>query len=236
MVVVEQRAMLELTRRRALLAVASGAATIAGCSGSGNDRVTIDDRSSGEPIDDRSSGEPIDDYEVVAARNDDGAVLFTEGALPTVTDSDRSNRYARRDRAIVVSSEGLDAITFGDAPEADRLRTFVTETDFERSTLYMLSHSVDACHEIRLRSVTVQWDDTDDIRPHAQFCQTTRPADVECSTETIHTRGFVIRLPVVADHSSGSSSGMSYECGSAPDPSGEYFEGNVTPASGGDDT
>ncbi|WP_158855208.1 hypothetical protein [Halorhabdus sp. CUG00001] len=216
----------ELTRRRALLAAASGAATIAGCSGSGNDRVTIDDR---------SSGEPIDDYEVVAARNDDGAVLFTEGQIPTATDSDRSNRYARRDHSIIVSSEGLDAITFGDAPEADRLRTFATETDFERSSLYMLSHSVDACHEIRLRSVTVQWEGTDDIHPHAQFCQTTRPADVECSTETMHTRGFVIRLPVVADHSSGSGSGMSYECGSAPDPSGEYFEGNVTPASGGDD-
>ncbi|WP_181685089.1 hypothetical protein [Halorhabdus salina] len=216
----------DLTRRRALLAVASGAAALAGCGGTATDPVTIDDR---------SDGELIDDYEVVSARNEDGAVLFTEGEIPTATQSDRSNRYARRGRSIVVSSEDLDAITFGDVPEADRLRSFASATDFGSSSLYMASHSVDACHEIRLQSVSVEWDGSEDIHPHAQFCQTTRPADVACATDTLHTVGFVTRLPVAAESSSGSGRGMSYECGPRPAPRGDSFDGDVTPASGGED-
>ncbi|WP_135664376.1 hypothetical protein [Halorhabdus rudnickae] len=216
----------DLTRRRALLAVASGAAALAGCGGSGDERATIDDR---------SDRDPIDDYEVTSVRNEDGAVLFTEGDPPTATDTDVPIRYRRRGRSVIVSSDALDGITFADVPEAERLRTFASATDFETASLYLSSQTVDACHEIRLRSVTVEWDGSTDIHPHTQFCQGTRPADVACSTDTVHTVGFAIRLPVAADSSSGSGSGMSSQCRPGPSSRQGSFDADVTPAGGGED-
>lgn len=216
----------ELTRRRALLAVASGAAALAGCTGTqDDDRPTIDDRDERE----RS----IDDYTVERVRNEDGAVLFTRGEELSTTADDERDRYGRAGRAVVVTADGLEDLTFGDVPEADRLRSFAAETDFARESLYLAAHPVDACHEIHLQSATVEWDGSDDVHPHAQFCQAVRPADVDCSTGTTHTAGFAIRLPVAAEHSTGSGQGMSYSCGPRP-PRAESFDATVTPAGGED--
>lgn len=214
----------DLTRRRALLAAASGVAALAGCAGD-RDRPTID-----PPRDD----ETLDDYEVRHVRNTDGAVLFSEREeLPTVTDE--QDRYARSGRSVVVSDEDLTALTFAAVPEAKRLRAFASETDFESASIYLFAVPVEACYEIRLRSVSVERDElaSSDLHPHADFCRATRPADVECGVDEIHTTGFAIRLPVAADESSGSGSGMSSFCG--PSPRGEAFDPTVTPASGGDD-
>lgn len=213
----------DLPRRRALLAVASGMAALAGCTG--EDEGPVVDRRRGE--------RPIADYEVRHVRNEDGAVLFTgREELPTVTGDERS-RTLRTSRRVVVTEERLADLTFADVPEADRLRSFATATDFEESSLYLLTMPVGACYEIRLRAVSVEPGELEsgDLHPQADFCRDYLPADVECSAEDVHTAGFAIRLPVAAEQSSGSGRGMASSCG--PRPRGEFFDATVTPAGGG---
>jgi len=212
-----------LTRRRALLAVASGVAALAGCSSEADLPM----------IDRQRSHDTIEEYEARRVRNEDGAVLFAHGEeLPTPSDEGRG-RYARNGRSVIVSEDDLAQLTFGDVQEAERLRSFVAETDFDSSSVYLLSMPVEACYEIHLESATVEWDELkrEDLHPHADFCRTHRPADVECSVEETHTVGFAIRLPVAAEQSSGMGRGMASSC--RPSPRGEYFNATVTPASGG---
>ncbi|WP_144902781.1 hypothetical protein [Halobellus captivus] len=212
-----------LTRRRALLTVASGIAALAGCSSEADLPM----------IDHRRSQSTIEEYEAAHVRNEDGAALFAQREkLPTPSDEGRG-RYARTGRSVIVSEDDLAELTFGDVQEAERLRSFVAETDFDSSSVYLLSMPVEACYEIRLRSATVERDElkNDDLHPHADFCRTHRPADFECSVEEIHTVGFAIRLPVAAEQSSGMGRGMSSSCRRSP--RGEYFNATVTPANGG---
>ncbi|WP_049987110.1 hypothetical protein [Halobellus rufus] len=215
----------DLTRRRALLAAASGVAALAGCSGE-SDRPSID-----PPRDD----ETLDDYEARHVRNTDGDVLFsTREELPTVTEDQRS-RWPLTARSVLVDDADLESLTFNGVPEAEELRAFAAETDFDAESVYIFSMPVEACYELRLRSVSVEWDEleADDLHPHADFCRATRPADVECGADETHTAGFAIRLPVAAERSSGSGSGMSSSCG--PLRRGEPFDPTVTPAGGGDE-
>jgi hypothetical protein len=214
-----------LTRRRALLSITSGIAVLAGCAGE-TDRATID-----HPPDERS----LEDYEVRSVRDEDGTVLFYRGEeLPTVADDER-DRIARSGRSSIVPEEDRVELTFGDVPEAGELQSFVEATDFESSSLYLFSMPVEACYEIRLQSVAVERDEleTGDLHPHADFCRTYRPADVDCEVDETHTAGFAIRLPFAAEQSTGSGRGMANGCDRPHH--GEYFEATVTPATGGEE-
>jgi hypothetical protein len=217
--------MAALTRRRVLHSVVSGIAVLAGCAGEA-DRATI------EQLPDERS---LEDYEVHSVRDEDGAVLFYPGdELPTVTD-DEQGRIARSGRSSIVSEEDIADVTFGDGSEAEELRSFVEATDFDSSSLYLLSMPVKACYEVRLQSVAVERDelDTGDLHPHADFCRTYRPADVDCEVDETHTAGFAIRLPFAAEQSTGSGRGMASGCDRSHH--GEYFEATVTPAPGGEE-
>lgn len=210
--------MVQLSRRHALLAMSAGIASLAGCTG-GEDRLTID-----AGRDERM----VEDYELRAVRNENGAVLFAHGdELPTLSDDDRA-RTVRSARAVIVSEASLADVTFGDETEAAELRSFVEATDFDASSVYLFSTALEACYEIRIRSVAVDWDDREsgDIHPHADFCRTHRRADVACPLEAVHTYGAAIRLPVAASSSSGSGHGMSRSC--RPTLRGEYFNASVT--------
>lgn len=210
------------TRRRALLAVASGAAALAGCTGD-DDPPTIE-RPSNEQL--------IQDYEVRQTRNEDGAVLFAQGEeLPTVTDDERG-RTARSARAVITTEETLAELTFADLPEAEALREFAAATEFDSSSLDLLSMPISACYDPRLQSVSVELEAEDDLQPHADFCREYRPADVECRPDDVHTVGIAIRLPIAAERSTGGGRGMSSTCREAP--RDDYFDGNVTSTSGGE--
>jgi hypothetical protein len=212
-----------VTRRRALLAVASGVATLAGCPEETDERPSI------EP---RHRDRRIENHEVEHVRNEDGAVLFsTSEALPTVGEGPRG-RHGRGARRVLVVEQDVQDLTFGDVPEAERLRSFVAATDFEQASIYLLAMPVEACQAVRLQSASVERDElaNDDLHPHADFCRTYRPADVECDADATHTVGVAIRLPVAAERSTGSGRGMGGSCG--PSPRDEYFEASVTPAGG----
>jgi hypothetical protein len=195
--------MSDVPRRRALLAAASGIAALAGCAGS----ETV---SNSYP----SRNRPIDDYELEKARDETGGALVASGdELPSLSTDERA-RQRRQTRRVLVADEDLAALTFAETEPGDRLRSFLAATDFESASAYLLAMPVRACQEIRFRSVSVEPDELadDDLHPHADFCQAYRPADVECTADEIHTVGFAIRLPVAAERSTGSGSGMGGSC------------------------
>ncbi|WP_226022113.1 hypothetical protein [Halomicrobium salinisoli] len=213
------------SRRRALSALAGGlAASVAGCAGSGDD---------GPPSPDaRDRQRTVEDYELERVRSTDAAVLFTQAdELPTPVESDdrRSGRPAgTHEHVYVVSGDDLDDLTFGDVPEAARLREFAAATDFESASVYLFSTPVSACHEIRVQSIALRADGD----PDGDFCRATLPADVECGTDDFDTVGLAIRLPVAQESVSGHSAGTSSSCRRPP--GRVAFEATVTPTDGGD--
>ncbi|GAA0509410.1 hypothetical protein SAMN04488066_10818 [Halorubrum aquaticum] len=229
------------TRRRALLAAASGIAALAGCAGSSEHSASVP-----APIENR-----IDDYEVHRVRNEAGTPLFHREDARSADDAEDDGdgnddsddadgdaggdepRY-RGGRRVLVSADDVADLAFADVPEAEELRSFVAETDFETASVYLLSMPIEECYTVSLRSVSVETDELEngELHPHAQFCQSLRPADVECETDRIHAVGFAIRLPMAAERSTGSGRGMSGSCPSSP--RGEPFDPELEPANGGD--
>ncbi|VTT85354.1 hypothetical protein DM2_236 [Halorubrum sp. DM2] len=196
--------MAEIPRRRALLAAASGIAALAGCSGS-------DSASNSYPSADRRR---IDDYELETARDESGGALVTSGdALPSLSTDERA-RQRRTTNHVLTGSDDLSALTVAETAAGETLRSFLAETDFGSASAYLLAMPVEACRGVRLRSVSVEPDELadGDLHPHADFCQSYRPADVECARDEIHTVGFAIRVPIAADTSTGSGRGMRHSC------------------------
>jgi hypothetical protein len=213
----------DVSRRRALLAAASGVAALAGCAGS-------ETASNSYP----SSNRPIDDYELEKARDERGGALVASGdELPSLSADERAPQR-RQTRRVLVAAADIDELTFAGTGAGERLRTFLAATDFESSSAYLLSMPVRACREIRFRSVSVEPDElaNDDLHPHADFCQAYRPADVDCNADEFHTVGFAIRIPVAADRSTGSGSGMSGSCLRREPPA--VFNASSSDAGGGD--
>ncbi|SFR30815.1 hypothetical protein [Halorubrum sodomense] len=214
----------DVPRRRALLAAASGLAALAGCAGS-------DSASNSYPS---RSDRPIDGYELAKARDEDGrALVASDGELPSLSADERAfqRRSARR---VLVADEDLVELTFAETDPGERLRSFLAATDFESASAYLLAMPVRACREVRFRSVSVEPDELadGDLHPHANFCQTYRPADVECEGDEVHTVGFAIRLPVAAERSTGSGSGMRGSCRRGEPPT--VFNASTASESGDD--
>jgi len=215
--------MTDVPRRRTLLAAASGIAALAGCAGS-------DSASNSYP----SGNRPIDGYELEKARDERGGALVASGdELPSLSAGERA-RQRRETRRVLVTATDIDELTFAGTGAGEQLRTFLAATDFESASAYLLAMPVRACREIRFRSVSVEPDELSngDLHPHADFCQAYRPADVECDANAIHTVGFAIRLPVAADRSTGSGSGMSGSCRGREPPA--VFNASAAADSGGD--
>jgi len=215
--------MADIPRRRALLAAASGIAALAGCAGS-------DSASNSYP----SRNRPLDGYEIEKVRDETGGVLFTRDDTFSTSSSssppsDERAPQRRQGSRVLTDESSLSALTFDETTPAETLRSFCAATDFDAASVYLLAMPVDACREVRFRSVSVEPDElaNDDLHPHADFCQTYRPADVECSAAEVHTAGFAIRIPVAADQSTGAGRGMSGSCQTASRLP-EVFNGSVT--------
>ena len=216
--------MTDVPRRRILLAAASGVAALAGCAGS-------ETASNSYPV----RGErAIDGYEFERTRDEGGEPILTGGAETPSTETDERARRRPRARRVLVSGDDLDALEFAETAAAERLQSFLDGTDFESASAYLLSMPVEACRDVRLRSIGVEPSELadGDLHPRADFCRTYRPADVECDPEAVHTVGFAIRLPVAAERSSGSGIGIRGSCRRGDPPA--VFNSS-TPDAGGDD-
>ncbi|WP_096395050.1 hypothetical protein [Halorubrum trapanicum] len=214
----------DVPRRRTLLAAASGIAALAGCAGS-------ETASNSYPTTNRR----IDGYDLEKVRDESGGALVASGdELPSLSADERA--FQRRStRRVLVADEDLTELAFAETDAGERLRSFLAATDFESASAYLLTMPVRACREVRFRSVSVEPDELadDDLHPHADFCQAYRPADVECDADETHTVGFAIRLPVAADRSTGSGSGMSGSCLRREPPA--VFNASAVSGSGGDE-
>lgn len=197
------------SRRQTLSALAGvAAAAIAGCQGD----------ASSEPV--RSRERRIENYDVEEVRNADGAVLFHRGEEPA------GERPGGRHH--LTDESELAELTFTDVPEAESLRSFAADTDFESESVALYSRRVPECYDHRLQFVEV-----DANGPSAHFCRSLRPVDAACRTDAHDTVGFAIRLPFPGDRYSGMGGGMSSTCSRPRRP--EAFEVNVTLSDGGDD-
>ncbi|SDF20654.1 hypothetical protein SAMN04488067_102317 [Halorubrum xinjiangense] len=215
--------MSDVPRRRALLAAASGIAALAGCAGSETVSNSYPSRHERR----------IDEYELEKARDERGGALVASGEeLPSLS-ADEPARQRRQTRRVLVADEDLAELTFAETDAGERLRSFLAATDFASASAYLLAMPVRACREIRLRSVSVEPGELadGDLHPHADFCQAYRPADVDCDADETHTVGFAIRIPVAADRSMGSGSGMGSSCRRGEPPA--VFNASAS-ATGGD--
>jgi hypothetical protein len=221
------------TRRDALSTIGAGLATaLAGCAGSA---------SGGDSEPRERPDRPVEEYEIERVRNTDGAILVTEGDLPTATPSDDTTAGTETDprgreggpppgrytSEYVISQAEVEELTFGDAPEAEALEGYLSATDFTEQSVFLLTTAVGECYEIRVETVALARDGD----PDTDFCRARLPADVACSTGDYDTVGLAIRLPVATDQSGGHSTGMSSSCHPAP-PDGEPFEVTVTTVGG----
>lgn len=197
-----------ITRREALAAATTGFALLAGCTGS--------ERSSRSEPTPRS--EPID-YEATRVRDESGGVLFSKADRTT---GGSNPRAPRRGAEYLTTRSDLGALEFASTAAGNRLRSFVSETDFDDGSVFVHSFGVSECREIHLQRVALD----PDADPQVDFCRSTRPADVACSTETKHSLGFAIRLPVDGERATGYGTGMSSRCDEPSRP--PRFDATVT--------
>ncbi len=169
--------------RRAVLRGAAGtlAAGLAGC------RSTFDGSGTSEtPA--PASGELVTGYEHQHVRRSGEATLWRN---PDESDHPHAVTY-------LTSADDAAALEFADLPEARTMGSFVRATDFESESVLFRERRIGACEAVRLGAVRRSPD-----RVSVTFCRTTRPADVDCSTDDRATVGDAVRLPFAGDPDDG---------------------------------
>lgn len=212
----------EWSRRRTLSALSSGlAVALAGCETGEKPAPPPDAADDGER-------RLLEDYESKHVRNADAAVLYTR--RETLPSPDAAGQTALRSSDHLTSRAAFEELTFGSVPEARQLRSFVDATDFETQSVYLFATTADACHEIRIQSMTRDPDGD----PQGNFCEARRPADVTCSTDDTDSVGIAVRIPFDGDRSGGHGTGMSSSCRHPERP--VAFTADVVPRNESDDS
>lgn len=169
------------SRRRTLQAVAATAtACLTGCNTNESTRDT--------PALERA----ITDYERRSVRSTATDWLFAHD----------DQRGPDIQSSFVVDTDERTQLRFADAPAADRLARFVTDTDFAERSVYLYQRTLDGCH--RLRLVRVRRDEG----IHVSFCRDRRPADVQCDTNAQVVAAIALRLPFPGDAVDGFGGGF----------------------------
>ena len=200
-----------LTRRRMLTATASSFALLAGCLGS-----EVHSDGAPEPQSNRQSV----DHEYVSVRSATESVLFSSETDQEQTKNSRRERY---ENDFLATEDDLDQIEFAATEKGDELASFVSETDFDAKSVMLWSSGVTECHEIQLTAVTIGEDDKD---PHLDFCRRTRPADISCNEDELHTVAYAVRFPLDGQGVNSYGSGMGSNCHEVPRP--PIFDRTVT--------
>jgi hypothetical protein len=206
------------TRRRVLAATSAGLALLAGCS-------ARDDRLS-DPPGTRRDPEPVD-HEFVSVRSVDEPVVFRAQRETERTLSDRRRRAGQE---FVATPSDREELTFADTEAGRTVADFVAETDFAAASVLLWSTAVSGCHEVQLRSVTLQADGD----PHLDFCRSVRAADVSCDDDRDETVAYAVRFPIDGSDVNGYRLGMSSSCAGPPEPG--TFDATVTVENDGDES
>jgi len=191
------------SRRYALRTVASaGLLALAGCS----------DATSSSPDDSHETRDRITDFEPLLVRNHDGEPLFVHEETGPEDQSggqgesdDRPRRVSEME--LLTGGDDLEGFRFRDVPGAAELRSFVTATDLESKSVYLLQRSIGECYVSRLVGVYREGNGVD-----TEFCQKLRPADAECSVDANDVFAVAIRLPFSGDDFNSIGSGSGGDC------------------------
>ena len=183
-----------VTRRQVLAGTSSALALLAGCAGSETRHHEVP----------RSDADSVE-AEFVRVRSTSDPDLFWAADRQETPENERRRRVGRE---FLATETDVEDVEFLDKEPGDRLREFVSRTDFETASVFLYSTGVSECHEIHLTATTVR----NDGDPHLDFCQSVRPADVACSKDVTHTVAYAVRFPIDGRDISGTGSGMSYRC------------------------
>jgi hypothetical protein len=170
------------SRRHALRTVAGTVAlALAGCSsvttGSDDDPPVLRER--------------ITDVEVSTARRTDGDPLFVAGGGEPDRDDDARSPRVREIHHLTDESD-LERLRFRDG--AADLQGFVTGTDLESKSVYLVQRPIGECYVPRLRAVFREGEGVD-----ADFGRDLRPAGFACDVDACDMVAVAIRLPFADD-------------------------------------
>lgn len=115
----------------------------------------------------------------------------------------------------VVADEHVDRLEFRhELPDANGVESFLRDTDYDESTVFIAEHGVSACHRWELQYVEIR--SSNRLAP--QFCRVMRDPSVECSVDEKHLQVTFVRVPMAYETpppGSGRSHGSS--CSLPPD-------------------
>ncbi|WP_226012168.1 hypothetical protein [Halomicrobium salinisoli] len=188
--------MAPLTRRRALHGAAGLVAALAGCSGTGF----------AESESTRSS------TPTAAARDASGRNSETDPPLVTIrSDADRppvwfadedgggrataGERHYHGDRTVIDGADRAERVRVAGGVDAEPVRSFLDETDFEAETVYLEVNRVEEC--FRLELCRIQWQ-SDEVQ--TDYGRVLRPYDERCEADAKVYEARLIRIPDAIDH------------------------------------
>jgi len=197
--------MVPRTRRRFLHVATAAAAGLAGCNTLTGGSARSSRSSTGSEGADPPASDSKTDPPMVRLRADsDEPPMRLVDPDETETDSPPPWESRPRDQYEVIDTrDRADRLTA--APEnAERVSSFVAETDFDTETLYLETRRVEEC--FRLRLCRISWRpngiETDYVRP-------LRPYDERCRDGAKVFESRLFRLPVALDEESVRSFGTS---------------------------
>lgn len=121
------------------------------------------------------------------------AWYLPEGETPPDA-TDESLKDVRQQRQLIATPEAANRIRFADVDGHETAREFITETAFDRETLYLQGTRVRECFTLQLCYVT--WSATEIDTQYGSYY---RDADVACRTDTYDRAAWFIRIPDTLD-------------------------------------
>lgn len=170
------------------------ATSLAGCSGFASQSQ---DSTASPTAGERTNGDgpgigSVSDPDVLLVRRDTtrpplwfDAAEDEDGGRPTV---DEHTPF--HESSVIDTPARADRISAADGVDADRVETFLDDTDFATETLYLQAIQVEACFELTLCSIGWRSD-----KVSTDYVRQVLPYDVQCGADDHVFEGRLIRIP-----------------------------------------
>ncbi|WP_152041109.1 hypothetical protein [Salinigranum salinum] len=163
---------------------------------------------------------------------------MADGRPPVwLTDSDRPtpDTHSRHLSSIIIDSQSrAERVEIVDVPAAEDARSFITNTSFDRETVYIQTHRVREC--FRLDLCHVSWHST---TVETDYARILLPYDERCAADEWAAESWLVRIPAALsedDVNGFSTSVGSAACDHPASPGGATGERGATGDRGSTDT